>query len=81
MGPTRQARVAVLLALYNGADTLPQQLESIRSQELTDWHLFVADDGSSDESPQIAEGFASDNPGKVEILEGPCIGLASPHVI
>lgn len=80
MGPTRQARVAVLLALYNGADTLPQQLESIRSQELPDWHLLVADDGSSDESLRIAEGFAKDNPGKVEVLEGPCIGLASNFV-
>jgi glycosyltransferase involved in cell wall biosynthesis len=52
-------RVTVCLAVYNGADTLPEALQSVRSQTYTDYDVLVLDDGSADESPTIAERFGA----------------------
>ena len=41
-------RVAVLLATYNGAAYLRDFLDSLRAQSLSDFTLFVRDDGSTD---------------------------------
>lgn len=40
--------VAIILATFNGEQWVRQQLESIKSQDLDDWHLFIRDDHSSD---------------------------------
>src|SRR4051794_28722003 len=45
--------VSIILPTYNRARFLPQALESLRGQELTDWELIVVDDGSTDETREI----------------------------
>jgi len=40
--------VSVLLPCYNAADTLPEALDSIREQTLTDIEIIAVDDGSTD---------------------------------
>lgn len=45
--------IAILLATYNGARYLPELLNSLRSQSVNDWRLYVRDDGSSDTTPDI----------------------------
>lgn len=49
--------VAIALASYNGGSFLEAQIESIRSQDYTDWLLIVRDDGSSDETVKILKHF------------------------
>lgn len=60
--------VAILLATYNGERYIAEQLESIGGQTYRDWHLFVSDDGSSDGTLRVVEGFRSQNPDKVTIV-------------
>lgn len=50
-------RVAILLSTYNGAAYLSAQLESLEAQTFQNWHLFVRDDGSSDNTLSIVRDF------------------------
>ncbi len=54
-----EPRVSVLLPVYNGARYLRPALESIRAQTLEDFECVIVDDGSTDNSRAIAEGFAA----------------------
>lgn len=51
------AKVAILMATYNGEAFLAQQLQSILFQTHGNWHLFVRDDGSTDETVSIIRSF------------------------
>lgn len=51
-------RVLVLLASYNGARWIRQQLESILSQDGVDAHITIRDDGSSDSTLTEITGLA-----------------------
>mmetsp|Transcript_18386 Transcript_18386/g.29712 ORF Transcript_18386/g.29712 Transcript_18386/m.29712 type:complete len:244 (-) Transcript_18386:11-742(-) len=69
-------RVHILMAVYNGADHLPEQLQSIAAQNHADWHLVVSDDRSTDGSAaQLAE-FASSTQ-SVEVITGPGQGAGA----
>lgn len=67
------APVTVLMAVYNGAPTLPAQLDSLMAQTHTNWRLIVSDDGSSDDSRAVLESFAKIAP--VQIVDGPGQGF------
>jgi rhamnosyltransferase len=58
-------RVLVLLASYNGARWIRQQLESILAQDGVDAHITIRDDGSSDSTLQEIAGLAAD--GRIEL--------------
>ena len=45
----------ILLATYNGAAFVREQIDSILAQTDTHWHLTLSDDGSSDETPAILD--------------------------
>lgn len=55
----------ILMAVCNGERYLSCQIESILAQSDTDWHLYICDDGSSDNSFAIAEEYASNYSGKI----------------
>lgn len=52
-------KVSVCMAVYNGAETIRLALESVRAQTFTDYEIVVLDDGSSDDSAEIAESFGA----------------------
>lgn len=54
--------IHILMSTYNGDRYLTEQLDSIITQTYTDWRLFVRDDGSSDDTIQILESYASKEP-------------------
>ena len=69
--------VCILLALYNGADLLPEQLDSLAAQSHRDWSLIISDDGSSDHWLEIATRFAETGaPGRTWLTGGPRKGYA-----
>ncbi len=51
-------RIAILLASYQGARFLPEQLASLERQSCAEWWLYWRDDGSSDASPALLAAFA-----------------------
>jgi glycosyltransferase involved in cell wall biosynthesis len=59
--------VSVLLATCNGAQFLQAQLDSIRRQTLVPHELWIADDGSTDETLRIVSAFAVSAPFPVRI--------------
>ncbi len=53
----RRPTVAALIPVWNGAAFLPEALESILAQEPAVDEVVVIDDGSTDASAEIANGF------------------------
>src|SRR6476661_1585017 len=50
-------QVTVILPLYNKAKLVSRALDSIANQTYTDWEAIVVDDGSTDDSAQIAAKY------------------------
>jgi glycosyltransferase involved in cell wall biosynthesis len=66
----------VLLPVWNGEAFLEMAIDSMLRQTLSSFELIVIDDGSSDRSAAIAEGFASRDD-RVRTLRRPHEGLAA----
>ena len=49
--------VSVIMSMRNSASTVGAAVRSVLMQTLRDWELIVIDDGSSDQSSAIVEGF------------------------
>lgn len=69
-------KISILMGIYNCAKTLPEAVDSILCQTFTDWELILCDDGSSDETPAIAETYALRD-GRIKFIRNPRnLGLA-----
>jgi len=68
--------VAVLMAAYNGAEFLAEQLDSLAAQTHKNWRLWVSDDGSTDVTLDILrryqEAWGED---RLHISQGPGRGF------
>lgn len=62
-------KIAVLLATYNGGKYIREQLDSLFQQSCKQFHLYVRDDGSSDDTMKIVEEFRQKYPDRITILE------------
>ncbi len=61
-------KVDVLLATYQGAKYLEEQLKSIFTQTYSSIHLWIRDDGSSDQTFSILQRWAQTYPDKITLL-------------
>lgn len=52
-------KVSVLMGIYNCADTLEQAVASIQNQTYTNWELILCEDGSSDNTYEVAQALAA----------------------
>jgi glycosyltransferase involved in cell wall biosynthesis len=69
---TSQRRIAVLLATYNGAAHLEEQLQSLAGQDCGEIDLYVSDDGSEDGTLGIvADWRAKWRKGRLVVFDGP----------
>lgn len=59
--------ISVVIATHNGAAHLDEQLESIAKQDLLPYEMIISDDGSEDDTVQIAKQFAGRAPFRVEV--------------
>jgi hypothetical protein len=55
-------RVSVVLPVYNGADKLRRQLDSIKAQTFTDFIVHLIDNASTDDTPLICREYAEADP-------------------
>lgn len=76
MEPIKDTHIAILMATYNGEKYLSEQIESILSQTYDMWHLYIHDDGSSDNTIEILHGYAGSHPEKITVLDYPPQGGA-----
>lgn len=63
-----EASIDILLATYNGAAFLEEQIASILQQSYKNWRLLVRDDGSTDRTVEIVTQSAKDHPGKIVLV-------------
>jgi len=64
-------QIAILLATYNGGKFIREQLETLFQQLYGCFHLYVRDDGSTDDTLKIVEEFREMYTDRVTILEDP----------
>ena len=76
-GGASTARLAVLLATYNGARFLDAQLRSVIAQDWPAIDVFASDDSSTDGTPDLLKSWQTIwNKGAFAIATGPRLGFA-----
>ena len=58
----REAGASILVATYNGAGYITEQLDSILAQAAADDEIIIVDDGSSDETLKILSEYSGKYP-------------------
>ncbi len=61
--------ISVVMAVYNGADVVAGAIDSILSQNFTDFEFIIVDDGSEDETPAILKSYAQKDPRIVVVTQ------------
>ena len=61
-------KVSVIMGIFNCADTLSESIESIIAQTYDNWELIMCDDGSLDNTWQIAESYQAKMPYKIRLI-------------
>lgn len=72
--------IQILMAVYDGAPFLPDQLRSLSSQSTVGWRLLASDDSGGADSRDIIERFAVDVPQQVRVIRGPKSGFAANYL-
>jgi glycosyltransferase involved in cell wall biosynthesis len=63
-------KVSVIIIFLDAAGYLAEAVESVFSQTMDDWELILVDDGSSDDSTDLARTYASASP-RVRYVDHP----------
>lgn len=61
--------VEILMATYNGADFVAEQIKSILNQSYTQWHLIINDDCSTDGTYKILRDYEKKYPDKISVSQ------------
>lgn len=59
------------MGIYNCSATLNEAIDSILGQTYTDWKFIICDDGSSDDSLQIAKSYEAQDPQRFLVIQNP----------
>ena len=62
-------KIAILLSTYNGGKYLAEQLDSLFHQSNQSFHLYIRDDGSSDDTIQIIEQYRASHSEKISLID------------
>ncbi len=63
-------RVSILMPAYNVGEYIIEAIDSVRKQLFTDWELIVLNDGSSDNTLEIAQAMAGEEP-RIRVYSNP----------
>lgn len=59
---TRHPTVSIIMPAYCARDTIADSIRSVQAQTLSYWELIIIDDGSPDDTAQVAKGMADTDP-------------------
>lgn len=62
-------RISILMGVYNCAPTLRESLDSLLSQTYQDFKVIMCDDGSSDNTAEIAQEYVEKYPDKFILIK------------
>lgn len=69
MKELEEKKVSIIMGIYNCAETLPAAIESVLAQTYTNWELIMCDDGSKDNTFDIAQIYQREYPDKIILLK------------
>ena len=61
--------ISVIMGIYNCASTLPEAIESVLNQTYQDFEFVMCDDGSTDDTFEIASQYAKKYPDKIVLVK------------
>lgn len=64
----QNVKISVIMGIYNCAETLSEAIESILHQTYKNWELIMCDDGSTDNTVDIAMSYVKRFPEKIFLL-------------
>ena len=70
--------IAVVMSTYNGREFVSDQIESVLAQDVSSLALYVRDDGSTDGTLQILEGY--ERRGQLTLLRGKNVGVVASFI-
>ena len=70
------SEVTVVVAAFDAARTLDATLASLRAQTYQDWEAVVVDDGSADQTGELAARHAAADP-RIRVLQRPHAGVSA----
>lgn len=62
-------KISIIMGIYNCADTLPEAIDSILAQTYTNWEFVMCDDGSIDDTYNVAKRYADQYPDKFILIK------------
>ena len=62
-------RISVIMGIYNCAQTLVEALDSLLAQTCQDFKVIMCDDGSNDNTFEIAQTYVDRYPGKFILIK------------
>ena len=62
--------IAILMATYNGARYVEEQVASLQAQTRRDWKLYICDDGSTDDTPNVLTRIVGGDE-RISLLDDP----------
>ena len=68
--------LSIIVPLYNTGKFVSQTLHSIQNQTFTDFECIIVDDGSTDQSVQVAQTFTQHD-ARFKLFQNPHQGLAA----
>ena len=64
-----EPKISVLMGIYNCADTLSESLDSLLNQTYQNFVVIMCDDGSKDNTYEVARDYADRYPEKFLLLK------------
>ncbi len=58
------------MAAYNAGPFLAEALDSVLAQTFSDYEIIVSDDGSSDDTSEVAQAYARRHPERIQVVRG-----------
>lgn len=71
--------VSVVTPVYNGADDLPECIESVVAQTYANWDYTIVDNASTDATPEIAQRYAARDPRIRHLRFDEFVGINANH--
>lgn len=68
--------ISIIIPVYNAARYLRECVDSILQQSFANFEIILIDDGSTDDSPQICDGYAACDQ-RVKVVHKPNAGVSA----
>lgn len=70
-------KLSVVIPVYRVADTLDRCVESVLAQDVPDMEIWLIDDGSTDQCPQMCDEWAAREPQRIHVIHQKNGGLSA----